>query len=148
MPEIGVTSRTSESPLEMPSFRRTLQLLGRCLRLNCPNCGQSPVLARQSRRTWGDIRARCASCNLQFERTDDHYYSGALFTNLFLSEALFAFAFAASVIALWPDVPWDAMTYVAVAGAIIAPTLLYPFSKVMWLTVDVLVRPVTQSELL
>jgi hypothetical protein len=39
------------------------------------------------------------------------------------------------------------MTWIAVAGAVIVPTLLYPFSKVTWLTVDTLVRPVMPEEL-
>lgn len=139
--------RTSESPLAMPSLGRVALLLGRALRLRCPNCGLSPVLeAWRPGRKWGAVRQRCASCTFRYERSDDHYFSGALFTNLFMSEALFAFAFATAVILMWPDVPWDSMTYVAGAGAVIAPTLLYPVSKVVWLTVDVLVRPVTASE--
>jgi hypothetical protein len=64
-----------------------------------------------------------------------------------MSEALFAVSFALAVILLWPNVPWDGMTYVAAAGAVIAPALLYSFSKVVWLIVDVLVRPATNDEL-
>ena len=141
--------RTAESPLAMPSFRRIAQLLGRALRLKCPNCGAAPVLeCCRTVKAWGVVRARCTACHFRYERTDDHYFSGALFTNLFMSEVLFAFAFALTVILLWPDVPWDGMTYVAVAGAVLAPTLLYPISKVVWLTVDVLVRPIMPQELL
>ena len=49
-----------------------------------------------------------------------------------------------------PAVPWDAVTYIAVAGAVLVPTLLYPFSQKTWLTVDTLIRleiPEEQEEL-
>lgn len=149
MQPLSEEPRTTESPLAMPSIRRIVQLLGRALRLRCPNCGGAPILERwKTVHAWGVVRARCTACHFRYERTDDHYFSGALFTNLFMSEGLFAFAFALTVILLWPNVPWDGMTIVAVLGAITVPALLYPFSKVMWLTVDVLVRPIMPLELL
>lgn len=142
-----VTHDTTESPLGMPGLGQTFRLLGRAFRNRCPNCGVGSVLERQRIRTWGNVRARCVNCNFRFMRSSDQYFAGAIFTNLFLSESLFAIAFTATVIGFWPDVPWDALTYVAVVGAVLAPTLMYPFAKVLWLTVDVLVRPITENEL-
>ena len=54
------------------------------------------------------------------------------------------------VVVTWPAMPGDAVTYIAVAGAVLVPTLLYPFSQKTWLTVDPLVRlemPEEQEEL-
>ena len=133
---------TTESALEMPTFKRTLMLAGRALRLRCPHCGVGKVM-----RGWGTVNTRCSHCNFKFERSGAEYFTGAMLCNFFIAEFLFATCFATTVVMTWPDVPWDAMTYIAVAGAVIVPTLLYPFSKVAWLTVDTLVRPVMMAEM-
>jgi uncharacterized protein (DUF983 family) len=134
--------------MELPSMRRVVLLGWRALRLRCPNCGAAPVMtALRSWRDWGTVRSRCAACNFRFERSDDHYFSGAMITNLFLSELLFAIGFCTTVVLLWPNVPWDTLTWVAAVGMLLAPAVLYPFSKVLWLTIDVLVRPTMPEEL-
>ncbi len=140
--------RTTDSPMAMPTFRRTLLLAGRAACLKCPHCGGGPVLARlTSWREWGSVRHRCATCNFRFERSDDSYFSGAMITNLLMSELLFAIGFCTAVVASWPNVPWDALTWIAAAGMIAAPVILFPFARVLWLTVDVLVRPVLDREM-
>ena len=133
---------TTETPLEMPTFRRSLVYAGRALRFRCPNCGQGRVLAK-----WGKVRERCEVCNYRFERSGPGYFTAAMFCNFLIAEFLFATCFAITVIAMWPVVPWDGLTWVAAAGAVIVPTLLYPFSKVAWLAIDTLVRPVMPDEL-
>ena len=133
---------TTESPLEMPTLKRTMRYAGRAIRFRCPNCGVGKVM-----RGWATVNDRCSHCQLKFARSGAEYFTGAMFCNFLIAEFLFATCFATVVVMTWPDVPWDAMTYIAVAGAVIVPTLLYPFSKVIWLTVDTLVRPVMPEEL-
>lgn len=133
---------TTETPLEMPTLKRTLLYAGRAIRFRCPHCGVGKVM-----RGWGSVNERCSNCNFKFARSGPEYFTGAMFCNFLIAEFLFATGFATSVVMTWPDVPWDAMTWIAVAGAVIVPTLLYPFSKVTWLTVDTLVRPVMPEEL-
>jgi len=48
----------------------------------------------------------------------------------------------------WPTVPWTALTYLTPALMLVFMVLLYPISKVVWLTADVMLRPVTPEELL
>ena len=133
---------TTETPLEMPTLKRTLMYASRAIRFRCPNCGVGKVM-----RGWGTVKERCSNCHFKFARSGSEYFSGAMFCNFMIAEFLFATCFATAVIVTWPNVPWDAMTYIAVAGAVIVPTLLYPFSKVTWLTVDTLIRPVMPEEL-
>ena len=71
---------------------------------------------------------------------------GAMFTNLAVAEGVFAIGFVAFLFATWPDVPWTALTYGGAALMLVLPILFYPVSKVLWLAVDVLVRPVTPAE--
>jgi uncharacterized protein (DUF983 family) len=133
---------TTESPLEMPTVARTVTLLGRSLRLRCPHCGGGKVFGPRF-----EVRGRCAACGFRFERSDDHYFGGAVFCNLMMAEGLFFVSFVVALVTLWPNVPWDALTYGSMAAMVILPVVLHPFSKALWLTVDVLVRPVTTDEL-
>ena len=133
---------TTESALAMPGFSRLLRVLGRAFRLRCPNCGGAPVMA-----SWGTVRERCAACGLRFHRGDPEYYSaGAMFANLAVAEGVFVIGLGAVLFATWPDVPWTALTYGGAALMFVLPVLFYPVSKVVWLTLDVLIRPVTPDE--
>ena len=92
------------------------------------------------------MRPRCASCGLRFERSDDGYFSGAMLCNLLIAELIFFVGFVAAILLTWPAVPWDALMYGGAVAMIALPVLLYPFSKALWLAVDVSVRPVLPSE--
>lgn len=69
-----------------------------------------------------------------------------MFTNLAVAEGVFAIGLVAMLFATWPDVPWTALTYGGAAVMFVLPVLFYPVSKVAWLALDVLVRPVTPNE--
>lgn len=135
--------RTTESPLELPTVGRACVLLGRVLRLRCPHCGRGAVLTRRA-----SMRQRCAACGLRFERSDDGYFSGAMYVGLMMGETLFGLALLVTMLVSWPDVPWDALTHIAPIGMIVVMLLLIPISRVVWLALDILVRPVTAAELL
>ncbi|HYW31669.1 MAG TPA: DUF983 domain-containing protein [Gemmatimonas sp.] len=135
--------RTTETGLALPSLATIVRIAGRAFRGKCPNCGRAPVLSG-----WATVRPGCTACGFRFERSDDGYFVGALFANLLLSESIFAGGFLVALVLTWPDVPWDALTYGGAAGMLSLPALTYPLSKVLWLAIDVCVRPVTPAELL
>ena len=70
---------------------------------------------------------------------------------MFLHFLLGGFTFGASLLAVlmlsWPTVPWDGLTFGAPVAFLLFMIVLYPVSKVVWLTVDVMVRPVMPAEL-
>lgn len=70
-----------------------------------------------------------------------------MFVNFMLGAGTFVATFLAVLVIYWPSVPWDALTYGAPVLLLVGMLLLYPVSKVVWLAVDVLVRPVTPQEL-
>lgn len=70
-----------------------------------------------------------------------------MLSNLLIAEMLFAIGFLAVLALTWPDVPWDALTYGAAIGMALAPVVMYPVSRVLWLAMDVSIRPVTPEEL-
>ncbi len=135
--------RTSDSPLQLPSATQVARLIGRAARLRCPHCGNGAVM-----RWSGAVHRRCRSCNFRFERSDESYFSGAMFFGLIMGEFVFGIVLAIIVVAMWPRVPWDTMMWAVPIGMLLVMVVLIPASRAVWLTVDVLVRPVQPSELL
>lgn len=124
------------------TFRRAALLLGRALRLRCPNCGAGGLFE-----SFGKLKKRCPECGLWLERGEGDYYLGAYVVALIAVETLFAIGFVVVLLVTWPDPPWDAIQYV---GAVLLTTgviACYPFSKTIWLAVDLMFRPVTLDDL-
>ncbi len=121
-------------------MNRALVLFSRALRLRCPACGAGRLFA-----SWFTMRARCPICELALER-EEGYFLGAMLINLVVAELLFAAGLVLVIVATWPTPPWDALWIGSIAGMILAPLALYPFSKTTWLALDLLVRPVQPEE--
>jgi hypothetical protein len=48
---------------------------------------------------------------------------------------------------MWPDVPWSGVEYSLIVAMIAAPIVLYPVSRLMWLALDLLLRPPDEAEM-
>ncbi len=90
---------------------------------------------------WWRLRPHCTACGLQFDRGESDYFIGAYLFNLIAAELLFAIVFVVILIAMWPNPPWTLITWGGVAGALIAPVMLYPYTHATWLALDLLFRP-------
>ncbi len=66
--------------------------------------------------------------------------------NLVGVETVFVLIMAALAIALWPDVPWRAITWIGVIGMLALPLLLYPISRTLWLAIDLTFQPPRESD--
>jgi uncharacterized protein (DUF983 family) len=142
VPTSHLPARNTDTPLELPSAARGLTFLSRLLRLRCPHCGNGAVLS------WsGTVLDRCSVCGFRFARSDQNYFFGAMFFGVMMGELLFALTFGAIIIARWPDVPWGVMQWALPLGVVLAAPIFIPLSKVVWVSVDVFVRPVTPDEL-
>jgi uncharacterized protein (DUF983 family) len=128
--------------MSWPDIRRVFTVLGRAVRLKCPNCGGGPVLQQ-----WFKMRARCGNCRLAIERGERDYFIGSMMFNLVVSETLFAIGLIATLVIRWPNVPWDTLQWAAPLAMAAAPFALFPFSKLAWLGFDILLRPVRPEEL-
>jgi hypothetical protein len=51
------------------------------------------------------------------------------------------------LVVTWPRVPWSLLQYGAPAAMVLAPIILYPFSKLVWLAFDLMLRPVVPNDL-
>ena len=124
------------------TLRKAALLLGRALRLRCPNCGARDIFG-----SWGKLRQRCPECGLWLERGEGDYYLGAYMVALMAVEGLFAIGFVLILVITWPDPPWEVIQWggalVLAAGVIVC----YPYSKTIWLAIDLMFRPVTLDDL-
>lgn len=112
-------------------------------RFRCPHCGHGPVVHR-----YFGLQRVCSGCGFRFRRDkDESYFNGAIFVNYMLSAGLFVVSFVVTVMATTPHVPWDTIAVVAPVGAVAAVLLFQPIARMIWLTVDTMIRPVTKDEL-
>jgi uncharacterized protein (DUF983 family) len=112
-------------------------MVGRALTLRCPNCGGRPVI-----KDWFHLRDHCPECAIALERGEESdYYLGGMMLNIALCVVIFAVAFWGVLIMTYPEVPWTALQYGLVAAMILLPVLLYPISRIVWLAVDLAIRP-------
>ena len=129
---------TSKLPAEYPAA----PLSATILRFRCPHCGRGRVLAGLFA-----THERCEVCGFVFKRGNPAYFSGAIFINYLLGAGGSLLLFLVAVVLTWPHVPWKIIGYAAPIGVVAVIVLLHPLSKMILLSVDVRMRPITEAEL-
>jgi uncharacterized protein (DUF983 family) len=122
-------------------FRRTVVLFARALTLRCPNCGARGILA-----SWFKLAPTCPRCHLRLERGESDYFLGGMMFNIALAEGVFIILLIVTLMVTWPRVPWSLLQYGAPAAMVLVPIILYPFSKLVWLAFDLMLRPATPND--
>ncbi len=108
----------------------------RALRLRCPHCGEGRMFFQ-----WVRSYSHCVDCDFRYDRGEHDYYIGAYTINLIFAELIVVAVMVWLIINRWPDVPWQTMPWLLAGFAIVGPMLTYPFSKSLWLAIDLLFRP-------
>jgi uncharacterized protein (DUF983 family) len=116
-----------------------LLLRGLCKR--CPNCGSGHLFRR-----WFHMRERCPRCGLRFERIEGHW-TGDLGINVVISFGTLMLTIFAGFFLSYPEPPSPWLFVIAVGVAGLVPLFAYPYSKTIWLAIDVVMRPVEADEL-
>jgi uncharacterized protein (DUF983 family) len=132
----------SATELKLAGPREIARLFRRAATLRCPNCG-----GRGALRHWLKLQVRCPTCGLRIERGEHDYFVGSMLFNFMIGGALFIGILLAVIVATWPEVPWDALQYGAPVLIIAVPFVLFPFSKLLWLAFDLMLRPVSAEEM-
>ena len=123
-----------------PPTPRPAVLLRRGLRKHCPVCDQGRLFRR-----WFRMAAVCPRCGLRFERIEGHW-SGDLGLNTIVSfSALFVVVLATTLLT-WPDIDVTLVAVLATLTAVGVPLLFFPFSKTLWLAIDLAMRPLEAEE--
>ena len=116
-------------------------MLGRVLRRRCPNCGRATAFAG-----FFQLAPACAFCGLTLHHGAHDHFVGTTFINFLLAEITWASGFMIYLVAVWPNVPWDAVTGVSAAFMVILPVVMYPVTRLTWLSVDLYLRPGGEGE--
>lgn len=119
-----------------PWLRRAGLLFGRAIILRCPNCGARGLFA-----TWFRMKASCPSCGLRLDRGERGYQVGSYMLNIIAAELIFMAVFLGILFATWPNPPWTVLQYGGALLMVLAPVALYPFTKTVFLAMDLTVRP-------
>ncbi len=116
------------------------KILLRGLVLRCPNCGQGGLF-----RQWLRMDDRCPQCGLHFER-EEGYWTGAVAINTVVTELVFFGILAVAVILTWPDPPLVPLLVGALLINVLFPLFFYPFSKTIWVAIDLCLHPLEERE--
>ena len=98
-------------------------------------------------KSFNAVYDRCAACSFRYCRSDDDYFSGAMFFGMMIGETLAMLAIGAAIWITYPNVPWSFLQYAIPIVLLGVMIMLFPISRVVWLAIDVMLRPVEASEL-
>ena len=125
------------------SAGRALRLLWRGVRLQCPNCGSGEIL-----HGWLALQRSGPRCGLVVDRAESDYFLGAYLLNLVAVGLVLNAVLTTIGLAAAPNVPWGLLTNGGAAFTAVAAIGCDPLTRVLWLAFEVILRPVTQEELL
>lgn len=117
---------------------RTTQLL-RSVTLRCPHCGGRGLF-----RHWFAMKEACPTCGLSLTVSNT---IGANLLNLVAVEVLLMIVITTVVVRSWPNPPWDLLQYGAPLLMVVAPLVLYPVSKSLFVAFDLALHPDAQPDI-
>jgi uncharacterized protein (DUF983 family) len=115
-------------------------MLVRAFSKRCPVCGQGHLFRR-----WFTLVERCPRCGLRFERIEGHW-TGDLGINTIVSFGALLVTLFVGIFATYPDIPALPLLVAAVGVAAVVPIAFFPFSKTIWLALDLMMRPLEPGE--
>ena len=132
--EQGPRTETWDLPRE--TWNRFQATMRRALTRRCPYCGGSGVFDG-----YFALRERCPRCGVRFER-EEGYFLGAYALNLIVAEFL---GLGLAIFLIFKtdlrhlDLIWQEL--LAVVLAIAFPVVLFPFSRTVWIAMDLIFHP-------
>ncbi|MGH9224963.1 MAG: DUF983 domain-containing protein [Acidimicrobiales bacterium] len=138
MAETAVRQGT-QAPLS-PSPARMVR---RGLVRRCAACGGGGLFTG-----WFRMRDRCPRCGYVFAR-EDGFALGAILMNLAVTELLLAVLGIVPLIAVLaanPDANVVPVIVGSFAAVLVGPIAFYPFSRTLWVALELVFRPATAAE--
>lgn len=115
-----------------------MRMILRGLTLRCAFCGSRDLF-----RGWFRMRESCPSCAHRFH-VESGFFLGAYAINFAVTEGLLLLALVPYIVlsASNPQtaVPVLPFAGAALAGAILGPVLFYPFSRTLWVALELIFR--------
>lgn len=93
------------------------------------------------------MQRRCPSCNLVLDRGESSdYWLGAYTINFVVAESVAVLVIVVLILFTLPDIPWNTVEYTGMVAAVAMPLLFFPFSRTLWLAVDIWARPAERGD--
>ena len=89
---------------------------------------------------------RCPGCGLRFRRLEGHW-SGDIGINTVVTFGLLWLVLLGGTLVMWGHVNYWALGLTAGFVVFVFPILFMPFAKTLWVSIDVIMRPVEPDEL-
>jgi uncharacterized protein (DUF983 family) len=119
---------------ERPTLRA---LIARAIARRCPRCGGGGIW-----QSWFRMKHACPTCGQVLERGEsEDFFIGAYLINLVVAELSAVVIAAVMWIWLGSRVSFNVLWGASMALAIIMPVIFYPFSRELWLALDLHFRP-------
>lgn len=117
------------------------RILLRALQLRCVVCGARPVLL-----SWFSESPNCPRCGFRLDRAEPGYWLGSYNVNLFVTLIAVTVGLVALIWWQWPAPHWTMITIIAIAGAVVFPMVIFPWTKTFYLALDVIFRPPVEED--
>ncbi len=116
--------------------------LKHALKLRCPHCGVTPLLAKKS---WFQLREGCEVCRYRYIR-EQGYFTGAAWVMTYTFGSVIGLCIGAGLLILTPQL--NVMIVATVAGtlAAVASFSFIPYGKALWLCFDHYFHPLEARE--
>lgn len=119
------------------------RMLARGFRRRCPRCGGGDLFE-----SWFRMRPSCPTCGHHFER-EEGFFLGAYVVNLAGVEGLVLVLVAVPTIyfsATRPGFDVLPLLIVGLVAAVAGPLAFYPFSRTVWVALELMLRPADARE--
>jgi uncharacterized protein (DUF983 family) len=122
--------------LPRDTWNRLVVTMRRALGRRCPYCGSPEIYDG-----YFALRERCPRCGVRFER-EEGYFLGAYALNLIVAEFLglgLAILLIFKTDLRYLQLIWQEL--IAVTLAVAFPVVLFPFSRTVWIAMDLIFHP-------
>jgi uncharacterized protein (DUF983 family) len=118
--------------------KRLRTLLARAFQRRCPQCGNNGIF-----KNYFEMKHSCPSCGYRFDR-EEGYFLGAYAVNLLLAE--FIPVGLLILFLIYSSYSWVTLELIFIPLAIIMPLLFFPYSRMLWMVLDLYVDPNEHTE--
>jgi Protein of unknown function (DUF983) len=88
---------------------------------------------------------RCPRCRFRFRREAGQWL-GSWFLNICAAQLLVVAFMIVGVVAFYPHPPIGVLAAGGVAGTVLFPVWFFPYSRTIWVAIDLAMRPLELSE--
>ena len=131
------------NPVSLAERTTPARMLLRGAMRRCGVCGSGNLFTG-----WFRMRERCPRCGYVFAR-EDGFSLGAILMNFAVTElllAVFGVVPLIAVLAVNPDANIAPVVLGSVLAVVAGPFLFYPFSRTLWVAIELMLRPAAAHE--